>query len=75
MAIISAVSNTDVNKKKREKNRRLIEDYLKNGGNVTVYPFGTSSRIESFYQTDLQKQKRNESNLKNKTIRGASITI
>lgn len=75
MAIISAVSNTDVNRKQREKNRQLIEDYLKNDGNVTVYPFGASSRTESFYQTDLQKQKRNESNLKNKTVRGASITI
>ena len=74
MTIISAVSNTDVNKKKREKNRKLIDDYLKNGGKVTVYPFGASSRTESFYQTELQKQKRKESNLKNKN-RGASITI
>lgn len=74
MTIISAVSNTDVNKKKREKNKQLIDDYLKNGGKVTVYPFGASSRTESFYQTELQKQKRKESNLKNKN-RGASITI
>ncbi len=75
MTIISAVSNTDVNKKKREKNRKLIDDYLKNGGKVTVYPFGASSRTESFYQTELQKQQRKKSNLKNKTKRGASITI
>lgn len=74
MTIISAVSNTDVNKKKREKNRKLIDDYLKNGGKVTVYPFGASSRTESFYQTELQKQTRKKSNLKNKN-RGASITI
>lgn len=74
MAIISAVSNTDVNKKKREKNKQLIDDYLKNGGKVTVYPFGASSRTESFYQTELQKQTRKKSNLKNKN-RGASITI
>tara|TARA_R100000951_G_scaffold71878_2_gene60584 strand:+ start:1071 stop:1298 length:228 start_codon:yes stop_codon:yes gene_type:complete len=75
MTIISAVSNTDVNKKKREKNRKLIDDYLKNGGKVTAYPFGASSRTESFYQTELQKQQRKKSNLKNKTKRGASITI
>lgn len=75
MTITSAVSNTDVNKKKREKNRKLIDDYLKNGGKVTVYPFGASSRTESFYQTELQKQQRKKSNLKNKTKRGASITI
>lgn len=74
MTIISAVSNTDVNKKKREKNKQLIDDYLKNGGKVTVYPFGASSRTESFYQTELQKQTRKKSNLKNKN-RGASITI
>ena len=75
MAIISAVTNLDLNRKQREKNKQLIDDYLKNGGKVTVYPFGASSRTESFYQTELQKKKRKESNIKNKTIRGASITI
>ena len=75
MAIISAVTNLDLNRNQREKNKQLMEDYLANGGKVTVYPFGASARKESFYQTELQKQKRKESNLKNKTIRGASITI
>lgn len=75
MIIVSAVSNLDLNRKQREKNRQLMEEYINNGGKITVLPLGASSRIESFYQTDIQKQKRKESNLKNKTIRGASITI
>ena len=63
-----------MNRKVRDKNKQLIEEYLENGGKIIVYPFGASSRKESFYQTELQKQKRKESNLKNKN-RGASITI